>query len=58
MLVTALRAHRTRQDAEKAAADDLYDDAGYVSAGRTADPTTPGTSPTSGSVAAAWQVYR
>lgn len=30
MLVAALRAHRTRQEAEKAAAGDLYDDGGYV----------------------------
>lgn len=30
MLITALRAHRTRQAAEKAAAGDLYDDGGYV----------------------------
>jgi len=30
MLVAALRAHRTRQDAEKPAAGDLYADGGYV----------------------------
>jgi integrase len=30
MMVAALRAHRLRQDAEKAAAGDLYDDGGYV----------------------------
>jgi integrase len=30
MLVAALRAHRIRQDAEKAAAGDLYEDGSYV----------------------------
>jgi integrase len=30
LLVAALRAHRAKQDAEKAAAGDLYDDGGYV----------------------------
>lgn len=30
ILVAALRAHRARQDAEKAAAGDLYEDDGYV----------------------------